>query len=69
MLRLYGVPSEEDLVGEVLPASEELAQIDVPGVHKGERTHVKKVPSPNGAIFVSCNDAGFTVPKAGATTV
>ena len=28
---------------------------DVIGVHKDERTHIKKVPGPNGTIFISCN--------------
>ncbi len=68
MLRLYGVPSGEDLVSEVLPASEE-AQIDVTGVHEGERTHIKKVPGPNGTVFISCNNGGFAMPEAGATAV
>ena len=68
MSQLYGVPSAEDWVREAWPAPGEV-QTDVAGVHEGQRAYIKKVPSPNGAILISCNDAGFAMSEAGATTV
>ena len=68
MSQLCGVPLEEDWVREAWPASGEV-QTDVAGVHEGQRAHIKKVPSPDGAVLISCNDAGFAMSKAGATAV